>query len=140
VSLVSEIADRLSSQSVGGLTSTATWRIVYNDFLPSLIGSSSQARQVSITPSGGLDQEQAEFVDKPVFLVRVRGPSTASSTILDDKLADVETALNLQAGATFGGRKYVFVQKQGDRLWNGRDAADRPIMSQSYLAYRSRTS
>lgn len=140
MSLVSEIGARLSSQSVGGLTSTATWRIVYFEPLPMRIGSSQQQQQIVIIPTGGFSQEAAEFVDRPTFQIRVEGASSVSSTALDDKLGGVETALNLQNAVTWSNRKYLFIQKLGDRFYLGRDELGRPAMVQDYAAMRSRTS
>jgi len=139
VSLVSEIGDRLSSQSVGGLTSTATWRIAYNEFLPSSIGSSSQAQQIAVTPTGGFPEEAAEAMQRKTFQMKVRCAAVTSSTVLDDKMDNIDDALNLKADQTWNSRKYVFVQKQGDRLYLGRDSQDRPEMVQNYVAFRSRT-
>lgn len=138
MALVTEIMNRLSSQSVGGLTSTAAWRIVARDFLPGSIGGSTQAQQICVTPTGGYPQEQAEALTYPTFQVRVRGASS-SSTGLEAKMGAVVNALNLTGRKTLGSYVYLDITQQGDLLYLGRDAAQRPIYAANFLAFRSRT-
>lgn len=138
MSLMTEIMNRLSTQGVGGLTSTATWRIVGRDFLPGSIGGSTKAQQICVTPTGGFDQEQAEAMTYPTFQVRIRGASSGS-TGLEAKVQAVVDALNLCGAVTLSGRKYLDINQQGDMLYLGRDDAQRPVYSVNFSAFRSRT-
>ena len=138
MSLITEIMNRLSSQAVGGLTSTATWRIVGRDFLPGSIGGSTKAQQICVTPTGGWDQEQSEALTYPTFQVRVRGASSGS-TGLEAKAEAMVSALNLCGRKTFGSYVYLDINQQGDLLYLGRDEAQRPIYAANFLAFRART-
>lgn len=136
--LVDEVLARLSSASVGGLTSTASWRLVAREFLPGTVNASTQAQQICVTPSGGYAQYTEVELDRPTFQVRIRGDSTGS-TGLEQKVDAVIQALNLQGRQTLSGRVYLDIEKQGDVLWLGRDEADRPVYAVNFLAFRSRT-
>lgn len=138
--LVDEIITRLSSQGVGGTTSTATWRLVARQFLPGTLGASTQAQQIAVVPTGGLPWEPAAGFDRPRFQLLFRGKRDGS-TGLEAKVSAAITALcsSSVAGYDVGTRTYIDVQKVGDPIWLGRDAADRPLYSQNFQAWRNRT-
>lgn len=133
MALLEEIGNRLSSQGVGGLTSTATWQIVFRGFIPS-----TKAQQIAIVPTGGFQQfTQRAPIERPTFQLLIRGASTGS-TGLEAKVDAAITALNFFDG-TLTGRVYVDIQKQGEALFLGRDEEERPLYSVNFLAHRSRT-
>lgn len=139
-----EILARLSSRGVGSTNATSSgWLLVKRQFLPGTIGATTRAQQIAVVPTGGLGWEPEEQVDRPTFQVLVRGAYSPnqSSTGLEQKLTDVETALCSTAviGFTIKGRRFVDVQKQSDMLWLGRDDNNRPIYGQNFLAWRSRS-
>lgn len=93
MTLADEIINKLSSAGIGGTTSTASWRLVQRDFIPGTAGSSTQAQQICVTPTGGFPQVIAEDLGRPTFQVRIRGDAD-SSTGLEDKVDDVVGTLN----------------------------------------------
>ena len=140
MSLVSEIGTRLSSQAVGGLTSSATWRIMYRELAAGLQGSSSQDKMIAIIPTGGFNAYSAEgstHLTRPSFQIIVRDTHD-SSTGLEAKVASVISALHLYKG-TLGGYKYLDIELQGEPAYLGRDTNDRPAYSINFVAFRSRT-
>jgi hypothetical protein len=136
--LVDDVIARLSTQGVGSTSSTSTWRIVARDFLPGTIGSSSQAKMIAVTATGGYPQMSAEDLTYPTFQVRVRDSATAS-TGLEAKMTAVVTALNLTGGLTINSRKYLDFRLEGEPFFLGRDENQRPLMAANFVAWRSRT-
>jgi hypothetical protein len=131
--LLEEVAVRLSSQGVGSTAAGSTgWLIIGREFHPS----TNYPRQIAIVPTGGFGQEFSE-VDKRSFQVLVRAASTGSSG-LEAKVDAVDSALNIHSG-TLSGRVYLDIQRQGDRIYVGRDENHRPVYSLNYLAWRSQT-
>jgi len=140
VALVNEIALRLSSQSVGGITSTASWRIWYRELGAGTQGTSSQAQAIAIVPTGGFPGYVAEgttHLTRPSFQVIVRAAHD-SSTGLEAKVDAVISALHLYRG-TLGSYKYKDIRLQGEPAYLGRDINDRPEYSLNFVASRSRT-
>lgn len=140
MALVEEIAAKLSSASVGSTTATGTsWRIVTRELQPGTIGTSTVPRQIAVVATGGRAWEPEETLDRPNFQLLFRDSATGS-TGLEAKVAQAIRALTTSAtGFTVLGRYYVDVQTQGEMLWLGRDENGRPLYSQNFLAWRSRT-
>lgn len=135
MTLLVEIASRLSSQGVGSTAAGSTgWLIVGRDLHPS----TNHPRQIAIVPTGGGSQELSGDLDRRGFQVLLRGASTSSSD-LEGKVNDADTALNKFRG-TLLGWKYVDIHRQGDRIFVGRDEHQRPLYSLNYIAFRSQSS
>lgn len=139
MALVEEILAKLSSGGVGSTTATGTnWRLVKRDLQPGTIGTSTVPRQIAVVATGGRPWEPSESLDRPNFQLLFRDSAT-SSTGLEAKIADAIRVLTTSPGFTVLGRVYVDVQTQGNMLWLGRDENGRPLYSQNFLAWRSRS-
>jgi Bacteriophage minor capsid protein len=138
-SLTAEIVAKLSSGGVGSTSATGTsWRLVERELLPGTLGTSTAPRQIAVVPTGGFPWEPEELLDRPTFQLLFRDSATGS-TGLEAKVASAIACLTTSPDWTVLGRRYVDVQMQGNMLWLGRDENQRPLMSQNFLAWRSRT-
>lgn len=139
-SLVDEIIAKLSSGGLGSTSpSTSTYRLVARAWLAGTIGQTTQAMQIAVFPTGGLPREPEEDLDRPKFQLLFRGTS-GSSTGLEQ---DIETAVRILTtspnGFTVLKRRYASIDSRGNALYLGRDANNRPMYSQNFQAWRSRT-
>lgn len=138
--LVDEICAKLSSGGLGSLSSSATtYRLVARAWLAGTIGGTTQAQQIAVFPTGGLPREPEEDLDRPTFQLLFRGTS-GSSTGLE---TDIDTAIRILTtspnGFTVLGRRYASIDTRGNMLYLGRDQNNRPMYSQNFIAWRSRT-
>lgn len=130
--LLDEIGAQLTVAGVASSGASSTgWALRYRGLTPQPV------RQVAVIPSGGFAQEGIAPIDRPTFQVLVRGSSDMGRD-LEDKVDDVDSALNLVEGVV-GGRVYVDIQRQGDKAFLGLDEHQCPLYSLNYLALRSRT-
>lgn|GEM_PF-2103979 len=138
--LVDEIIAKLSSGGLGSTSpSTSTYRLVARAWLAGTIDGTTQGPQIAVYPTGGLPREPEEDLDRPTFQLLFRGTSGTSTGMeldIDKAIRILTTSPN---GFTVLGRKYASIDTRGNMLYLGRDQNNRPLYSQNFLAWRSRT-
>jgi hypothetical protein len=132
MALVDEASAILVAAGVGGVPgSAATWWIWKREL------QATPDTAIAVVPTGGHQQENTSQLNRQTFQVLIR-TAKDSSTGLEAKVKAVDDALNLYTG-TVSGVEWVDTQKQGDELYLGRDANQRPMYSLNYLVFRERT-
>lgn len=138
-SLLDDVVAKLTAGGIGSTTASGSaWRLVTREFLPGTVGTSTVPRQIAVVPTGGLAWEPDSGIDRQTFQLLFRDSATGS-TGLEAKVAASIATLTTASGFTVNGRVYVDLQAQGQMLWLGRDENGRPLMSQNFLAWRSRS-
>lgn len=143
MALLAEVANRLVSQSVGGLPGTTqvtdTGWTIYQSLMPATTGAS-----IAILETGGFAPLWKAALNYPTFQVRVLaarldyGTGRAKLDAIQTALHAVGNQILTESGST-GGQWYVGIGAEGDALNLGYDENDRPLLAQNYLALRSRT-
>lgn len=139
MALLDDVAVRLVSQSVAGLsgttTATATGWTLFKAVLPP-----APDKVVAVFETGGRANENNEggLLDRPTFQVRVRGTANAYE-VARTKIAAVRTALEGVLNESVNSRYYAGMLADAEPFPLPVDANNRPSLVMNFTAWRSRT-
>lgn len=132
--LLDDLSAFLSSQSLGGATSSASWMITKGYMPP------KPDNVIALFETGGEPPNRYQAnLDYPRFQVRCRGTAFSYSSARA-KLWSVFTTLHgVDNGRTIQGRVYPSIEAVSDVIGFPLDSNNRPEVLQNFRALRSRT-
>lgn len=132
--LLDDLSVFLSSQGLGGATSSASWMIT-KAYMPP-----QPNNVIGLFETGGEapDRYQANL-DYPRFQVRCRGTAFAYSSARAKLFAVFQALQGVDNGRTINGRYYPGIEAVSDAIGFPLDSNNRPEVLQNFRAFRSRT-
>lgn len=132
--LLDDLSNFLSSQGLGGATSSSPWMITKGYMPP------KPDNVIGLFETGGRPPDPNQgLVDFPRFQVRTRGAAFNYSSARQ-KLWSIYTLLHgVDNGKTISGRYYVGIKAVSDVMGFPLDTNNRPETIQNFEATRSRT-